>query len=186
MRKSSARAGCAPGWRSAPASAALTWPSVRARATSCGTGRCAGSALDPIVDRPVGIVAAAARQEIDAQLLEIAREAGGQQPLPLVGGNEARDLLLRPVEAERLAEPGVGAGQRELVELLARGERGDAEHAVELVTAGRARGRCPRWRRARSAGRGGRRLRCGPRRGSAWSPQPRSCARRARAGRTSC
>ena len=103
----------------------------------------------------IDVLAAAPRQELDPQLLEIAREAGGQQPLPLVGGNEASDLLLRPIEAERFAEPGVGAGRFELVELVARSERGDAEHAVELVTGGPGRGRCRRLRRVRSAGRGG-------------------------------
>ena len=61
----------------------------------------------------------------------------------LIGRHEARDLLLRPVEPERFAEPGVGAGQRQLVELLARAERGDAEHAVELVQPDQPVGRSP-------------------------------------------
>ena len=77
-----------------------------------------GIALDPALDRRVGILVAAAREEIDPQLLEVAGQAGGQQPLPLVGGNEARDLLLRPVEPERFAEPDVGAGQGQLVDPL--------------------------------------------------------------------
>ena len=94
--------------------------------------------LDPVVDRAVELGAAAARQEIDPKLFEVAREAGGQQPLPLIGGNEARDLLLRPVEAERFAKPGISARDGELVDLAARGERGDAEHAVELVEAHQA------------------------------------------------
>ena len=115
---------------------ALTWPSARARATSLRNWSIRGACCSiQLVDRTVRIVTAAPRQELDAQLLEIARQAGGQQPLPLVGGDEARDLLLRPVEAERLAEPGVGASHRELVDLAARGERGNPEHAVELVQA---------------------------------------------------
>src|SRR6476661_8921829 len=60
---------------------------------------------DPFVDLRVELRSAQARQELDAQLLEVAGEAGGEQPLPLVRGHEARDLLLRPVEPERLAEP---------------------------------------------------------------------------------
>src|SRR6476659_7076846 len=72
--------------------------------------------FDPVLDAGVGL-APAARQELDPKLLEIAREPGRQQPLPLVGGNEAGDLLLRPVEAKRLAEPRIGSGERELVDL---------------------------------------------------------------------
>src|SRR5260221_11785908 len=90
---------------------------------------------NPLFDSAIDVATAAPAEELDAQLLEIAREAGRKQPLPLVGGNEAGDLLLRPVEAERFAEPGVGAGRFELVELLARRQRGDPEYAVELVQA---------------------------------------------------
>jgi len=94
--------------------------------------------LDPFLDARIEHRAAAARQELDPELLEIARQAGGQQPLPLVGRDEAGDLLLRPVEPERFAEPGVGAGQRQLVDFLAGGERGDSEYSVELVQADQA------------------------------------------------
>ena len=51
----------------------------------------------PFVDAP-SISCRGAGQELDPQLLEIAREAGGEQSLPLVGRDEARDLLLRPIE----------------------------------------------------------------------------------------
>ena len=74
--------------------------------------------LDPSIDALVEITAAAAGQEFDPQLLEIACEAGGEQPLPLVARHEAVDLLLRPIEAERLAETGVGAGDDQLVDLM--------------------------------------------------------------------
>src|SRR6185437_16165994 len=89
--------------------------------------------LDIAVDAIVEVASAAAREEVDPQLFEIARETGGEQPLPLVGGNEPSDLLLRPVEAERFAETRVGAGDRKLVELVAGGQRRNAEHPVEVV-----------------------------------------------------
>src|SRR6185312_3883697 len=93
---------------------------------------------DPFLNSVIDVRAAAARQEFDPQLLEIAGETGREQPLPLIGGHEARDLLLRPVETERFAEPGVGAGRFKLVELVARGQRRDSKHAVELVKANEA------------------------------------------------
>ena len=43
-------------------------------------------ALDPALDRLDRVGAARRDEELEPQLLEIAREAGGQQPLPLVGG----------------------------------------------------------------------------------------------------
>src|SRR3954447_16048764 len=70
---------------------------------------------NPCVDGCIGVIASAARQKLDAQLLEIARKTGGEKPLPLVGGNEPCDLLLRPVEAERFAEARISAGQCKLV-----------------------------------------------------------------------
>src|SRR5688572_25700138 len=60
--------------------------------------RARGIALDPFLDRRFRILVATARQELDPQLLEVAGQAGAQQPLPLVGGNEAPDLALRPIE----------------------------------------------------------------------------------------
>ena len=68
--------------------------------------------LNPFVDRLGWVLVANPRQELDPKLLEIARQARGEESLPLIGGNEAGDLLLCPVEAERLAQPRVGAGQR--------------------------------------------------------------------------
>src|SRR5205085_288230 len=88
---------------------------------------------DPLLDAVINVGAAATPEKFNSKLLEVAREAGGEQPLPLVGSDEPGDLLLRPVEAERLAEARVGAGRLELVELLAGRQRGNAEHAVELV-----------------------------------------------------
>ena len=90
---------------------------------------------DPPFDAVVDVPAAAAAEELDAQLLEVAGKAGSQQPLPLVRRNEASELLLRPIEAQRLAEPSIRARSLQFVELLARLERGDAEHAVKLVEA---------------------------------------------------
>src|SRR5437763_4852933 len=90
---------------------------------------------DPLLDAAIDVAAPAAAEEFNSQLLEVAREPGGEQPLPLVGGDEAGDLLLRPIEPQRLAEAGVGAGCLELIELLPRRQRGDSEHAVELVEA---------------------------------------------------
>ena len=83
-------------------------------------------AVDPDIDRRERVVALAALEEIEPQLLEIAGEAGGEQPLPLVARLEAVGRVLRPVEAERLAELGVGAGQLDLVDadLAAQGRRG--------------------------------------------------------------
>src|SRR6185312_853657 len=52
---------------------------------------------DPFLDPVIDVRAAAARQEFDPQLLKVAGETGREQPLPLVGRNEPRDLLLRPV-----------------------------------------------------------------------------------------
>src|SRR6185312_4900021 len=89
--------------------------------------------LDIAVDAIVEVASAAARQEVDSQLLEVTRQPGGKQPFPLVRGHEAGDLLLGPVEAERLAEPRVSAGDRKLVELVPRRQRRNAKHAVELV-----------------------------------------------------
>src|SRR6476660_8516923 len=61
--------------------------------------------VDPFLYSRINIFAAAAREELDPQLLEVAGKPGGQQAFPLIGGDETRDLLLRPVEAERLAQP---------------------------------------------------------------------------------
>src|SRR6185437_9895086 len=90
---------------------------------------------DPLLDSLVDGPASAIAEEFDPELLEIAGQPGRQQPLPLIGGNEPRDLLLRPIEAERLAEARVGAGQFELIEMLAGGKSGDSENAVELIEA---------------------------------------------------
>ena len=51
----------------------------------------------------------------------------------MVGRNEARHLLLRPIETQRLAELSISSGQRKLVHLASRGERRNSEHSVELV-----------------------------------------------------
>ena len=59
---------------------------------------------DPRLDRRGGIAAAALIDEIEPQLLEIARQAGGQQPFPLVGGLEMLGGIVRPIEPERFAE----------------------------------------------------------------------------------
>jgi len=107
--------------------------SARDQLAELGDSR--GMFRDPILDAAVDVGTAAAREELNAELLEIPRKAGREQPLPLVGGNETRNLLLRPVEAERFAEPRVGARRFELIELVARSERGDAEHAVQLIKA---------------------------------------------------
>ncbi len=48
-------------------------------------------------------------------------------------GDESRHLLLRPVEAEHFAQAGIGARNRQFVQLLASAHRGDAENAVQLV-----------------------------------------------------
>ena len=88
---------------------------------------------DPMLDSGVDRLAPAAAEEIDAELLEIAGEACGQQPLPLIAGYVARDLLLGPIKSKRFAKARVGASRFKLVDLLARGERSDAEHAVELI-----------------------------------------------------
>ncbi len=55
------------------------------------------------------------------------------KPLPIVRRHVARDLLLRPVDPEHLAEPGIGAGDGQLVEFLAGAERGNPEHAIQFV-----------------------------------------------------
>src|SRR5215203_3493874 len=90
---------------------------------------------DPSFDEGVWIGAALPGEEIDPELLEVAAQASGQQPLPLVARNEARDLLLRPIETKRFAEHGVSAGQGEFVNLATGRERGDPEDAVELKQA---------------------------------------------------
>src|SRR4029079_13547898 len=90
-------------------------------------------AIDPIVHRRIELGTAAPRQEVDPKLLEIARQACGQQSFPLIGWNEAGNLLLRPVEAERFAKASVGASDLELIDLAPGGERSDSEHAIELI-----------------------------------------------------
>src|SRR4051812_11310785 len=77
--------------------------------------------LDPLVDRPVRLLVAHPGQKLDPELLEVASTAGRLQPLPLMGGAEARDLLLRPVEGHGLAKAGVATGQSQFIGLAPRG-----------------------------------------------------------------
>ena len=66
----------------------------------------ARSLLDhPFVDGGLGIHALTAAEELETQLLEIAGQACGQQPFPLVARLEMVGGILRPVETERLAQP---------------------------------------------------------------------------------
>src|SRR4051794_16022545 len=90
---------------------------------------------DPVLDGDVGVFGAAARQKVDPELLEIARETGGQQTLPLIGGHEPRYLLLCPVEAECFAEARVSSRYGKLVDSLAGRKRRNREHSVELEKA---------------------------------------------------
>src|SRR4051794_30898597 len=90
--------------------------------------------FDEIVDRFIRM-AAHAREELNTQLLEIARKTCRQQTLPLVGGHKAGNLLLRPIQPKCLAEARVSARQRKFVDLLVRRESGNAEYAVQLVQA---------------------------------------------------
>ena len=90
-------------------------------------------ALDPALDAFVGILAARSVEEVNSKLLEVADQAGGKQPLPIVARHVARDLLLGPVDAQHLAEAGVGSGDGKLVKLLAGPKRGNAEHAVQFI-----------------------------------------------------
>ena len=94
-----------------------------------------GFSLDPALDALVGIVRPRAVEEFDPQLLEVAQQPRGEQALPLVGRHEPRDLLLRPVDPQHFAEPGVGARQRQRVDFLARPHRGDPRHPVEFEQA---------------------------------------------------
>jgi hypothetical protein len=68
-------------------------------------------------------------------LLEVAGEAGGEQPFPLVARLEIVGGVLRPVEAERLAQLGVGAGQLNLVDFLLLAQHGEPDRAVQLEQA---------------------------------------------------
>jgi hypothetical protein len=52
-----------------------------------------------------------ALEELQPELLEVAREARREQPFPLVPGREAVRRRLRPVEAQRFAELRIGPGQ---------------------------------------------------------------------------
>src|SRR6185369_9568050 len=90
---------------------------------------------DPLVHGLVGLFAGGAREEFDAQLLEVTGKSGDQQPLPLVARNKPGDLLLRPVESERLAKTSVGASEGQFLDLAMLGECGDPEDAVQLVEA---------------------------------------------------
>src|SRR3569623_1151696 len=83
-------------------------------------------------------IALAAAEELAPQLLEIARAAGDQQPLPRVAGVDPRRIGLRPVEPERLAEPGEGARQHDLVTPAPCSEIGEADRPVELAQPHRA------------------------------------------------
>src|SRR6478609_6153672 len=76
--------------------------------------------LDPLPDAIVD-VATTVREELDPKLLEIARETRGKQAFPVIGRDEAGHLLLRPIQAERLAEQRIGLGCLQLIEALARG-----------------------------------------------------------------
>src|SRR5207237_1874919 len=93
-----------------------------------------GIPFDPFLDAFINS-AAAMRKELKAQLLEIARKACSQQALPMVGRNEAGDLLLGPIKSECFAETRVGLRRFQFVEALARGKRGYPEHTVQLVQA---------------------------------------------------
>src|SRR5438045_3432373 len=93
-----------------------------------------GIPFDPFLDAFINS-AAAMRKELNAQLLEIARKACSQQALPMVGRNEAGDLLLGPIKSECFAETRVGLRRFQFVEALARGKRGYPEHTVQLVQA---------------------------------------------------
>src|SRR6185369_16955161 len=86
---------------------------------------------DPLVHGLVGLLAGGAREEFDAQLLEVAGKSGDQQSLPLVARDKAGDLLLRPVESERLAKTRVGASESQLLDLAMLGKSGDSEDAVQ-------------------------------------------------------
>jgi hypothetical protein len=70
---------------------------------------------DPAVHLRLWIGAAAALEEFEPELLEIPGEACGQQPFPLVSGGEPIGGGLRPVQPERFAELGVGAGQQDRI-----------------------------------------------------------------------
>ena len=93
---------------------------------------------DPLLDCNIRLAGATVSQEVDAELFEIACQAGGEQPLPLIARHEARDLLLRPVEPEGFAELGVGVGQLQFVNFAARGKRYDPEYAVQFEQANQA------------------------------------------------
>src|SRR5207253_1517496 len=80
---------------------------------------------DPLLDGGLGIALAAPLDEVEAELLEVAGQAGGEQPLPLVAGREAGRRALRPVERESLAEPRIGVGQGDLVDSEALAVSGD-------------------------------------------------------------
>ena len=106
------RAGSGPGWRSGRASRR----SPRRRCDACAMSLRNCSIRGPwrSIQRSTAadwIAVASARKEFEPQLLEIALQTGDQQALPLVGRLEPRDLLLRPVEAERLTKLGIGLGQ---------------------------------------------------------------------------
>src|SRR5690606_914757 len=64
---------------------------------------------------------------------EVADQSGREQPLPIVGRGVAGNLLLSPVNTQHFAESGIGTGDRQLVDVLARTKSGNSENAVELV-----------------------------------------------------
>ena len=55
---------------------------------------------DPLVDRLGRLAPALPVEEVEAELLEVAGEAGGQQPLPLVARLEVVRRTLRPIESQ--------------------------------------------------------------------------------------
>ena len=83
-----------------------------------------GVAVDPLTGGRHYILITQAAEEIDPQLLEIPLEASDQHPLPRIGRDIARNLLLSPVEPKDLADVRIGFGQLKLVDLLSRRQSG--------------------------------------------------------------
>src|SRR3546814_4857372 len=73
---------------------------------------CSSDLQDPFVDHGLGIAVLSFFEEFEPELLEVARETGGQEPLPLILRLEAVGRALRPVEPQRLAKLGIGFGER--------------------------------------------------------------------------
>ena len=151
-----------------------------ARRSACGTGRCARrlrstQSLDRSRPGPRrgcgrGSRSAAARNRAPG------RRSSSRSHWS--AGTKRATCCCAQSMPERLAEPGVGAGQRQLVELLARAPARRCRTRRRARTAGPARRRCPRSAPSAIEPLAPRRgLAARPRRGSAWSPRPRSCRR---------